>query len=77
MEIRKFEAMLPIITADLTNAIGKEFGLDEDTAMNNLYSSRLYMLLETEDTKLWQYSTDMLLELYKRELNGILELPEV
>ena len=77
MESKKFEAMLPIITADLANAIVVEFNLEEDEAMKKLYSSKVYNLLENEQTKLWQYSTEMLLELYKRELKGVLELPEV
>ena len=77
MESKKFEAMLPIITADLANAIVAEFNLEEDEAMKKLYSSKVYSLLENEQTKLWQYSTEMLLELYKRELKGVLELPEV
>ena len=77
MESRRFEVMLPIITAELVSLIMQEDSIDEDKAINNLYSTKLYELLEKEQTKLWQYSTQMLLELYRREMNGEFVLPEV
>ena len=77
MENKKFEAVLPIITAALTNEIIKKYGINEDDAINRLYASEVYKLLEDESTKLWQYSTEMLLELFCREQSGNLILPEV
>ena len=73
----KFEAILPIITAALTNESIKKYGLNEDEAISRLYASEVYKLLEDERTKLWQYSTEMLLELLEREESGNLILPEV
>lgn len=77
MENKRFEAILPIITAELISFIMKEESLGEDDAINRLYATRLYELLENEKTKVWQYSTYMLLELYNREKAGELILPEV
>lgn len=77
MDAKKYETILPIITAELTNYIMQADSLDEDEAINRLYNTKLYELLEDEATKVWQYSTQMLLELYKREKEGQLILPEV
>ena len=41
------------------------------------YKSKIYKLLVKEETKLWQYSSEMIVELFDREQNGRLELPEV
>lgn len=77
VENKRFEVILPIITAELISFIMKEESLGEDDAINRLYATRLYELLENEKTKVWQYSTYMLLELYNREKAGELILPEV
>jgi len=72
-----FDAMLPMITADLIDKIMRKYGLSEDRAISEFDKSQIYSLLENEETKVWYYSTDMLLELYDRELNGNLTWPEV
>ena len=77
MDKKRFDAMLPMITADLSNRIMQKYNLGEDKALSDLDKSQVYALLENEATKVWQYSTDMLLELYDREINGNLILPEV
>jgi hypothetical protein len=42
-----------------------------------LYDSKLYALLEQEDTKLWHYSVEKLFDLYQSEVeHGKLDLPE-
>lgn len=55
----------------------EKYGLDEDKAMNLFHRSELYKLLEKEDTKVWQYSSEMIVELFDRELKGKLEFLEV
>ena len=77
MDKKRFEAMLPMITADLSNKIIQKYNLCEDEALSGLDKSQVYALLENEETKMWQYSTDMLLELYDREMQGSLILPGV
>lgn len=42
------------------------------------YNSKLYATLEQEDTKVWQYSTDMLYLLFEQEeKTGKIEFPDV
>lgn len=77
MSKEKFEAILPIITAEVISRIMEKYNLGEDQAIMAFHKSKLYELLEREDTKVWQYSSEMLLELFERERNGELILPEV
>jgi hypothetical protein len=77
MDNGKFPAILPLIVAALTDRIASEYHLDENTAIERLYSTQLYSYLENETTKLWHYSTNKLFDLYKKELEtGYSELPE-
>lgn len=55
----------------------EKYGLDENKAMALFHKSEVYKALENEDTKVWQYSSDMIVELFDREMNGKLEFPEV
>ena len=77
MEMVEFEPLLQVITTSLVMRIIAEAGLDEDTAIERLYSCALYAALETEETKVWHYSVPMLYELWKEESRtGQLVLPE-
>lgn len=77
MDKLKFDSILPIIISHLTDRITKEMYLTEDAAIAELYRSGLYAALEIEDTKVWQYSTEKLYDLYLEEKHtGKLELPE-
>ena len=74
----QFVAIMPYISADLVNMIAQKQNITESDALNKLYSSRLYGLLEKEETKVWQYSTDMLYSLFvKEEQTGSLVFPDV
>lgn len=73
----RFVALMITITPDIINKIMYKYGLNEDRAMILFYKSKIYKLLEKEETKLWQYSSEMIVELFDREKNGRLELPEV
>ena len=74
----QFVAIMPYISADLVNMIVQKQNITEEDALNKLYSSRLYGLLEKEETKVWQYSTDMLYSLFvKEEQTGSLVFPDV
>ena len=68
MEQAQFLAIMPYISADLVNKIACMEDITEDTALDKLYASRLYAALEQEDTKVWQYSTEMLYSLYLQEM---------
>ena len=45
--------------------------------MERFTESKLYSYLEREETKVWQYSTAMLVELFNEERAGQLSFPEV
>ena len=77
MDKEKFEALLPIFTADLIQKIIEQKKILQDDAISLFYNSKLYMLLENEKTKIWHYSTDKLFQLLEEELiTGNFELPE-
>jgi hypothetical protein len=77
MENNQFELVLQTISTGLVAKIITETGLDEDTAMEKLYSSALYSALEKEETKVWHYSVPKLYELWENEIKtGRLTLPE-
>lgn len=78
MSSEQFSALLPYISADLVGAIAESRDISENEALAVLYDSALYAQLEQEETKLWQYSTQMLLSLLEQELNsGHIEFPDV
>ncbi|WP_444643228.1 hypothetical protein ACRQU7_01600 [Caproiciproducens sp. R1] len=77
MDKEKFDAVFPIIVAALTNRIAAENRISDEKAIAEFYTSQLYSVLENEQTKVWQYSTEKLYDLYRKEKeNGSLELPE-
>ena len=63
----QFAAIMPYISADLVGMIVKKKNMSEPDAITKLYNSKLYAALEQEDTKVWQYSTDMLYSLLSRK----------
>ena len=77
METNQFELVLQTISTGLVGKIIAETGLDEDIAIEKLYSSALYSALENEETKVWHYSVHKLYELWEKETEvGQLILPE-
>lgn len=78
MDKSKFDAVFSIISADLVEKIAAELNLSDKEAIIQLYSSHLYELLEQEETKLWQYSTEKLFEMFLEEKNnGKINFPQV
>ena len=74
----QFNAIMPVISADLVNTIVSRRGITEEKAIKLLYTSRLYEILEREETKVWQYSTPMLYSLLEQEWqNGNICFPDV
>ena len=77
METKHFEIVLQTISTGLVEKIITETGVNEDTAIENLYFSALYSMLEREETKVWHYSVPLLYKIYKEEATtGRLRLPE-
>lgn len=74
----QFVAIMPFISADLVSHIVEEQNISEENAAKKLYSSKLYAMLEKEETKVWQYSTRMLYRLLEQEeISGIIQFPDV
>lgn len=76
MDKEMFDAMLPMMTADIVNRIANK-KIDEDTALSDFLKSNLFALLADENTKMWHYSGEMMAYLYENELNGTFSFPEV
>jgi hypothetical protein len=78
MDKSKFDAVFPIICYALVEKIVDELNLSDKDGVTNLYSSHLYEMLEQEETKVWQYSTEKLFELFLEERNsGKITFPQV
>lgn len=78
MDKSKFDAVFPIISSSLVKKISDELKMNDKDAVTNLYSSHLYELLEQEETKLWQYSTEKLYEMFLEEKNsGLINFPQI
>lgn len=74
----QFNAMLPVISADIVKMIASKRQIAEKDAIKLLYTSKLYAALEQEDTKVWQYSTHMIYSLLEQEWNsGVICYPDV
>ena len=74
----QFNAMLPVIRADIAKMIAQKKNTSEKEAIKLLYTSKVYAALEQEDTKLWQYSTPMLYSLLEQEWeSGTIRYPDV
>lgn len=77
MEKKKFEAMLVLLVPQIVNLITENYHLDEVTAHKEFYDSKVYSLLEQEDTKLWHLSALTLFNMYEEEKRtGAITFPE-
>lgn len=77
MEQKKFESMLFLIVRQITGLIVRNYGMDEVTAAKAFYDSKVYSLLEQEDTKLWHLSPLTLFNMFDEERKtGSITFPE-
>ena len=77
MNERSYETLLYSITFNVVNRLMEINNWSEDEALERFTSSKIYTYLEKEETKVWQYSSFMLTELFNEERSGRLALPEV
>jgi hypothetical protein len=78
MDRSHFNAIFSIIVGDIVGKIAITLNLSAKDSIKELYSSHLYELLEKEETKFWQYSTDKLNEMFLEERNcGKITFPQV
>ena len=77
MEQKKFEAMLVLIVPQIISLIVEKYKIDEIVATKTFYESRVYSLLEEEDTKLWHLSPLTIFNMYDEETKtGSITFPE-
>lgn len=77
MEQKKFEALLVLIVPKVVALILENYPMDEVAASRSFYESKVYALLEQEDTKLWQLSPLTLFNMYDEERQtGNITFPE-
>lgn len=77
MNERSYETLLYSITVSVVERLMNINNWSEDETLERFTSSKLYTYLEKEETKVWQYSSLMLAELFNEERSGRLVLPEV
>ena len=78
MNKNQFDVVYPIICSAVIEKMVTELNMSDTEAIAELYSSHLYELLEQEKSKLWQYSTDKLFELFLEEKNsGKINFPQI
>ena len=64
----KFNTILSIVLIpQIVSLIVEKDKMDEITALNEFYQSKVYDLLTIEDTKMWHYSSLTLYMMWKRE----------
>ena len=75
---KKFDSVLSIALIPQTVAlIVEKEGLDDITAINEFYQSKVYELLSKEETKMWHYSPMTVYVMWKHEKEtGEIVFPE-
>ena len=66
MADQKFEAILTLLVPQVVQLICENDSVDEVEASREFYGSRVYSLLEQEDTKLWHFSPLTLFMMFPR-----------
>ncbi len=74
---KKHSALLTVIVPMVVAEIVRVYGLDENTATEQFYASRVYDELSDEGRKLWHYSPKVLFSMYDEEKRtGAITYPE-
>ena len=73
----KFGAVMGVLVEQIVHLITENYAYDEMIASNEFYNSKVYALVEQEDTKLWHFSPLTLFNMFDEEKKtGSFELPE-
>ena len=67
MADKKFEAILTLLVPQVVQLICENYPVNEIAASREFYESKVYSLLEQEDTKLWHFSPLALFNMYDEE----------
>ena len=74
---RRHSALLTVIVPMVIAEIVRAYGIDEKTAIERFYASRVYEELSEEGRKLWHYSPKVLFSMYDEETRtGSFNYPE-
>ena len=74
---KRHSALLTVIVPMVVAEIVRAYGLDEKTATEQFYASRVYDELSNEEKKLWHYSPKVLFSMYDEEKRtGAITYPE-
>lgn len=77
MADKKFEAILTLLVPQIINLVCENYPMDEMEASREFYESKVYSLLEQEDTKLWHLSALTLYNMFDEEKKtGTFTFPE-
>lgn len=77
MADKKFEAIMILLVPQIVNLICENYPLDEMAACKAFYESKVYSLLEQEDTKMWHFSPLTLFNMFDEEKRtGEFQMPE-
>ena len=77
MADKKFEATLTLLVPQVINLICENYPLDEMAASREFYESKVYSLLEQEETKLWHFIPLTLFNMfYDEKATGDFRMPE-
>jgi len=77
MGAERFAMVLFMLVPQVVALIAEGHGICEEEAVKRLYHSRLYELLETEETKLWHFSPQLLYTMFDEETRtGNITFPE-
>ena len=73
----KASPRLGIIVPEIVHRIAENYSCGEVAATEEFYASKVYALLEQEETKLWHFSPLTLFNMYDEERNtGSFSFPE-
>ena len=74
---KRHSPLLTVIVPMVIGEIVRAYGLDEKTATERFYASRVDEELSDEERKLWHYSPKVLFSLYDEEVRtGAITYPE-
>ena len=77
MSEKQLSGILVLLVPQIIKEITDNEKIAEDVATENFYNSKVYSVLENEETKLWHLSPKALYELYKQEVKtGKIDFPE-
>lgn len=77
MSNSRFSFLLYAITKNLIEYISIQYEISIENAMEKLYNSKTYSMLEKGETKLWQFSKLFIFLVFDKEQKmGIFEIPE-